>query len=351
MATARKLKSGSWRCLVYDYTDENGKRKYKSFTASTKKEAEYNASKYLTERITGQVNNYTVGDCITAYIKAKEEILSPTTIRGYLSLSRSSYGEIINRPVLKLSMAELQAWIGNLTFTHSAKTVRNIYGLFSAAINMFYPTITFNVTLPQLVPPDLYVPTDDDIKEIMDYFSEDIDMTNAICLSAFGSLRRSEVCGINIDTDLNRDTNTIYIHQAMVLDKRENEFIIKDTTKNKTSTRYVQFPQFVIDSLPSHGMAVNLSPSIISDRFAESFKYTGLPKFRFHDLRHYTASIMHAIGVPDAYIMKRGGWKTDVTLKKVYRKTMDDYERTFSNKTNEYFSNMQHKMQHKNKNP
>lgn len=25
MATAKKLPSGSWRCRVYDYTDENGK--------------------------------------------------------------------------------------------------------------------------------------------------------------------------------------------------------------------------------------------------------------------------------------------------------------------------------------
>ena len=32
MATAKKLPSGSWRCLVYDYTDANGKRKYKSIT-------------------------------------------------------------------------------------------------------------------------------------------------------------------------------------------------------------------------------------------------------------------------------------------------------------------------------
>ena len=42
MATAKKLKSGSWRCLVYDCM-EDGKRKYKSFTAPTKKEAEHGA--------------------------------------------------------------------------------------------------------------------------------------------------------------------------------------------------------------------------------------------------------------------------------------------------------------------
>lgn len=39
MATAKKLPSGSWRCLVYTGTDINGRRKYKSFTAGTKREA------------------------------------------------------------------------------------------------------------------------------------------------------------------------------------------------------------------------------------------------------------------------------------------------------------------------
>ena len=46
MAKAKKLKSGNWRCLVYDYTDENGKRHYESFTAETKKEAEYLAAEF-----------------------------------------------------------------------------------------------------------------------------------------------------------------------------------------------------------------------------------------------------------------------------------------------------------------
>ena len=40
MAKAKKLKSGSYRCLVYDYTDGTGKRHYESFTADTRREAE-----------------------------------------------------------------------------------------------------------------------------------------------------------------------------------------------------------------------------------------------------------------------------------------------------------------------
>lgn len=55
MATAKKLKSGSWRCLVYDYTDENGKRHYRSFTSADpssrgKREAERMAADYAVEK-------------------------------------------------------------------------------------------------------------------------------------------------------------------------------------------------------------------------------------------------------------------------------------------------------------
>lgn len=46
MAKAKKLSSGKWRALVYDYTDNTGKRKYQSFTADTKKEAKVWAADY-----------------------------------------------------------------------------------------------------------------------------------------------------------------------------------------------------------------------------------------------------------------------------------------------------------------
>ena len=62
-------------------------------------------------------------------------------------------------------------------------------------------------------------------------------------------------------------------------------------------------------------------------------------KCRFHDLRHYAASIMHSIGIPDQYIMERGGWSSDAILKSVYRNVLKDKNNEFTDKTNEYFKN------------
>lgn len=60
-------------------------------------------------------------------------------------------------------------------------------------------------------------------------------------------------------------------------------------------------------------------------------------KCRFHDLRHYYASALHAIGIRDQYIMKFGGWKSDSILKSVYRGTLDDFETEAVEKANAYF--------------
>ena len=73
-----------------------------------------------------------------------------------------------------------------------------------------------------------------------------------------------------------------------------------------------------------------------------------MPHFRFHDLRHYCASIQHALGIPDAYIMQRGGWQNDGILKAVYRHTMDQQEQAMNMIANSHFTEMmQHEMQHK----
>ena len=67
---AKKLPSGSWRAKVYDYTDSKGKEHYKSFTASTKSEAERMAAQYRTQKERYQNDDLTVAEAIDGFIKA-----------------------------------------------------------------------------------------------------------------------------------------------------------------------------------------------------------------------------------------------------------------------------------------
>ena len=81
MATAKKLKSGSWRCLVYDYTDSSGKRHYKSFTsddtsAKGKRLAELAAAEYAAgKKELKSVNNITFGDALDKYIAKRHQFM------------------------------------------------------------------------------------------------------------------------------------------------------------------------------------------------------------------------------------------------------------------------------------
>ena len=95
MAKAKKLKSGSWRCLVYDYTDDAGKRHYKSFTCDDpspkgKRKAEMMAAEYATtEKYNKLLNmknqNITLGEAWDMYIENRSSVLSPGTVREKLT--------------------------------------------------------------------------------------------------------------------------------------------------------------------------------------------------------------------------------------------------------------------------
>lgn len=346
MATAKKLPSGQWRALVYDYTDANGKRHYESFTADTKKEAEFLAAEFALTKKERIKNNQTVAEAIDMYIERRTNILSPASIRGYKQMYKY-YGELSALRLKNLKQRDVELWVNGFSKTHSPKTVRNAYGLLKSVLAEYAPSLSINVKMPQKVKPTYHVPNDSEIKQIISYYKEhDTDMLLAVYLAAFGTMRRSEICGLTAD-DVSGDT--VHVRSAMVKDENR-EWKIK-TTKTVSSDRYVQLPSFVIESLPKSGRIVKVNPDYITHTFGRTLKRLGIPSFRFHDLRHYSASILHAIGIPDQYIMARGGWSSDAVLKQVYRGIIDDYNQRYNNVANDYFEKMQHEMQHENEKP
>lgn len=351
MAKAKKLKSGSWRCLVYDYTDAAGKRHYKSFTSADptqkgRREAEALAAAWALEKEERARCPMTYGEALDRYIEERSVTLSPSTIREYKRSRRVDFQVLMDVPLDQITQELVQKAVNEERRTHSPKSVRNMHGLLSGVLRAYRPDFALNTTLPQKERPDLYIPSDEDIKEILWYVGKfDIAMELPVLLAAFGPMRRSEICALESE---DVKGNVVHVRRALVQNDRK-EWVTK-TTKSYAGDRFIDFPDFVAEKLHQRtGRITDLTPTAVSIRFRKMLKKLGIHHFRFHDLRHYSASIQHAIGIPDAYIMQRGGWGSDGVLKNVYRHVMQDKEREMTEKANGYFSGlMQHGMQHEN---
>lgn len=312
----------------------DGKYHYKRFTGvsntseakameDAKKQAERWKAKHESD-IQNDPKSITLRQACEEYIASKDSVLSPSTIRGYTTIVKNRLTELMDVPIVELTQMQIQVEMNREAKTYSPKTVHNDHGFLSAVLALHRPDFVLHTRLPEKQQNVTHVPSNDEIEALLKFIEvSDYELYKAILLAAFGSLRRSEICALTVD-DIH--DNVVSVNKAMVPDKDEH-YVIKQTTKSEAGTRLVTMPMDVINKLLCNiesDRIVNLRPKIVSGRFRSVVRRYGLEVFRFHDLRHYQASILHAMGVPDQYIMARGGWKTDATLKNVYRHQMDE---------------------------
>lgn len=307
------------------YYDSDGKRRGKTFTADTLPKAMELAEKWKQDNDIGSVRSITVGEALAGYLSVKRNVLSPSTLRSYSAYIRSHFDTISGIRLSDLKKKDVQAWVSMLSESLSPKSVKNCHALLSSALNMYDETLNFKIQLPQMVPHDPYCPSDEDIKTLINYLKKNHSKTLliAVYLAAFGPLRAGEICAVE-SSDV--DGNFITVNKSLAYTS-DNTWVTK-TPKTVSSNRTLEFPSFVIEELAGiEGRLVPITPVALYDRFRRAVKSAGLRPFRFHDLRGYSISIQHAVGVADLYIMKRAGHSTDYTMKKHYRHIIDSETR------------------------
>ncbi len=349
MSKARKLPSGSWRCLVYSHTESvydekkqewTDKRIYESFTCDDpspagRRKVEAMAAEFALNKTRAKTSTITFEEAVDKYIESRKSVLSPRTIGSYRQIRHTNLKSLMNIRIDRITQEDIQKAVNFESISHSPKTVRNFHGLISAVMSQYRPEFVIHTELPKRVRANIYVPSDAEIRNLMDIV-KGTDMELPILLAAFGPMRRGEICALTTD---NINGNIVHVCQNMIKSE-DKQWIIK-TPKTYAGDRYIDYPDFVAEKWKGKsGRIVLLSPDVITNRFNRLLDKNEIPHFRFHDLRHYSASVQHALGIPDAYIMQRGGWGNDSVLKNVYRHVMEDKQKEMSEIANQHFENL-----------
>lgn len=304
---ARKLPSGSWNIRI------TIKGQTYSFTDPDKKTVTRLASEFA-DKQRDKVRNPTLAQACEDFIAEREKTLSPSTLRSYRGIVKKIAERnpaIMQKKAIALTDMDILNIVRPL---RTVKTKRNYIHFIQSATGR-----KFNVPVTGEPPREIAVPTDLELMGLLAIFA-DSEMEIPIMLGAFGGLRRSEICALTM-----QDIDGDYVHITKSMVKAPDRSWVIKSPKTPKSVRRVLFPHFVIERIQKQGYITHLLPCNISDRFWKTQLRLGIERpYCFHSLRHYSASYLHSIGIPDAYIMERGGWSTPHVMQKVYRHALAD---------------------------
>jgi integrase len=328
MAKARKLPSGNWRCEA-NYTNEEGKYVKKSFTADTKKEAELKAAQFLMEyEHAKKPENKTLYQLSNTFIENRSNLLSPSTIIGYKKIQKNAFQSIINVRLGFLTKEMYQSAVNEYAKGRSPKTVLSAHVFFNRILKDNNIFVGEGAILPQKQKHELSIPSSEEIKNFLEY-TKGTRVHLLVLFSVYLGLRRSETVAIQWK-DIDLVNKTVSITKARVKD--EFGAWVEKTIKTYSGTRTLRLPDAIINALPTEGAPssyiIDDSIDALESLYKRMMVKANFP-YNFHSLRHYNASVMLQVGMPNRYAKERMGHATENMLVNVY-------QHTFKNKHEEY---------------
>ena len=320
--TIRALKQtdGKYRVRIYDGKDENGKYIRKSFTASTKRDAEKMAKDYIEAKEQQkelEAAGPTIAEAYTEYIESRKNCVSPATIKGYNGTYNGCFGEIENVPVSLLTQRIVQEWANHISVDRAPKTVKNAHGLLSAILQLQGSPLQLRTRLPAGRKKDIYVPDADEVREI-GLMLQGHPLYIPFILATQCGLRASEISGLRVDCITRAG---IVIKQARV--DGVNGAEIKQP-KSYAGYRTIPASEKMKDILRAaadeDGYITKMRSVNISNNWLKWRDSHGLSvSLNFHALRHHFASKCLLQGMEQRYIAELMGHTDTRMIERVYQ--------------------------------
>lgn len=310
---AKKLPSGKWRVqLMLDGHRLN-------VTRATRQAAEREAALMKAEYLNGIRNAPTGGDrplrdAIEDYIEARENILSPSTIRGYQDIARNRFQAVMSRPI---SSIPWQRVINEEAKTAGPKTIKNAFGFIRSVYRengLELPP----VRLPAPIPREKPYLTPEQIPVFLAAIKGQ--PCEIPALLALSSLRKSELMALTWD-NIDLEQRVIHVRGAAVRGPGQS-YIYREQNKTAASVRDVPIIGPLYEALEA---VEDKTGPVLRCHYQTPYKQIqticareGLPAVGLHGLRHSFASLCYSLGVNEMTCMVIGGWSDFQTMRKIY---------------------------------
>jgi len=344
MASIRKLPNGTFQATVYVGRDANGKQIRKYITMDKERDVRA-AARNLEKEIAGK--NYSDMEGMKAsyafdkWLELNKDRLSPTTLRAYKIyierfksyLGHMKLGQITNIHIQELlNIFRKGGKIGKYNIKkQSGTTILKEYCVLKEILGDFLKNKNpcNDVKPPQKEKKIPVLLT----KKQFQYLRENIRGHKdeiPILLAALCGMRLGEIFGLRWE-DVDFDNGLIKVRQNMVRVGPGN-YIIKPP-KSKSGIRDIIASEEILKILDAYRKETGIIGGLIirddrpdncSKRYEHLLKKLGLPKSRFHDLRHYRATRMLEAGIPDILASQQLGHSSVSITKEIYQHVTND---------------------------
>lgn len=271
----------------------------------------------------------TLSEAIDKYVDHRRAVVSPSTVATYAKYKRLYFQSLMQSDIASITVTMLQKEITRMQSKPgakgkplSAKTIKDATLFIISVLKFHKISLPYDdILLPQVQASPFGVLTQDQISTLLRALPGNPCQLQ-ILLALWLGLRRSEIVALE-KSDFDFERKTVSIRRAMVKD--ENSELVVKGTKTALSARVITCPDYILDlvrDMPD-GLLYQYDINYILKCLHRVCEENGLPAIRLHDLRHINASVGLLLGVPDKYVMERGGWAQKDTM--VYR-----YEHTYS---------------------